>query len=320
MMVRDYAPKKRRNKDVMNKPQILMSWLNAAIRRALSRAMPTWREKFSWGVIAAAILLFAGWYWRYGGPWNIDPQKDAQLANGWVTNCSGPEFSKFSQNRSAGPGPARPVFKINDQLVLAVPENNRPSAGSIESAPRECRTIGDLPKVPYLYFVIQGHWSTGYKLEDVPLEGDRKRFLPDAVTVRIEREFPSTLSVDDQRQIDQSVSKVWHEDIRDPKEIGGLICGKMAEAAPSRTMGGMLCSGHRTPSDPDEIRFDTHSYKITPFLLLQADYRSVHYGGIHIYWQVWTLDVSHGRDIDQAIWNSLAEWNLVSQPAARMEQ
>jgi hypothetical protein len=33
-----------------------MIGLNDVIRRAVSRAMPTWRAKFSWGVIAAAIL------------------------------------------------------------------------------------------------------------------------------------------------------------------------------------------------------------------------------------------------------------------------
>jgi hypothetical protein len=51
---------------------------------------------------------------------------------------------------------------------------------------------------------------------------------------------------------------------------------------------------------------------MTPFYQLEGDYESPHYGGIRIYWNVWTLDVAHGRDIDQAIWNSLAEWNLVA--------
>jgi len=282
--------------------------------RALSRAMPTWREKVSVGVIAVAILLFAGWYWRYGGPGDSDPKKETQLANGWVTNCSGPEFSKFSPNRNAGPDPARPVFRLNDQLMLAVPTKNMPSAGRIDDEPRACRTSADLPNVPYLYFVIQGDWSGVYNPDDVPLSGGKKRFRPDAVTVRIELEPPSTLSADDQREIDRSVSKVWHEDLRDPHEIGGLTCGKMADAVRSLTLGGMLCSGHRSPSDPDEMRFHTHSYTMTPFLLLQADYGSSHYGGIHVYWQVWTLDLAHGRDIDQAIWKSLTEWNLVSEP------
>ena len=54
---------------------------------------------------------------------------------------------------------------------------------------------------------------------------------------------------------------------------------------------------------------------MTPFLLLQANYRSSHYGGIHVYWQVWTSDLAHGRDIDQAIWNSLTDWNLLDAPA-----
>jgi hypothetical protein len=265
----------------VNKPRTVIIRLNDAIRSALSRGLPTWREKASVGVIAVAILLVAGWYWRYGGPRNFDPKKETQLENGWVTNCSGPEFSKFSPNRNVDPGTVRPVFRINDQLVLAVPTKNVPSAGRIEDEPSACRTIADLPEVPYLYFVIQGGWSGVYKPEDVPLSGDRKRFRPDAVTVRIEREPPSTLSVDDQREIDRSVSKFWHEDLRwNPQDFGGLTCGKMADAVPSPNMGAMLCSGHRAPSDPEDIRFDTHSYGITPFLLLQADYRSSHYGGI----------------------------------------
>ena len=124
----------------MNKPRTVIIGLNDAIRSALSRGLPTWREKVSVGVIAVAILLFAGWYWRYGGPGDSDPKKETQLANGWVTNCSGPEFSKFSPNRNAGPGPARPVFRLNDQLVLAVPTKNMPSAGRIDDELRACRT------------------------------------------------------------------------------------------------------------------------------------------------------------------------------------
>jgi hypothetical protein len=39
------------NKDVMNKPRISMLRLNGVIRSALSRGLPTWREKLSVGVI-----------------------------------------------------------------------------------------------------------------------------------------------------------------------------------------------------------------------------------------------------------------------------
>jgi hypothetical protein len=246
--------------------------------------------------------------------------QNSQVENGWVTNCKGTQFDKFTRPRGDGPGPSRPVFKVNDQLVLAVPAVNVPSAGRIENGPQVCRSIADLPSVPYLYFVIQGDWSGVYNPQDIPLENGNRQFQPDAVTVRVEREPPSTLSVDDQRKIDESVHKVWHDDIRDPQEIDGLICGKIEQAAPNSSKGGMLCSGQRSPSDPDEIRFDTHSYRITPFLLLQADYKSSHYGGIHIYWQVWTLGISHGREIDRAIWKSLTEWNLVDESIATVSQ
>jgi hypothetical protein len=89
------------------------------------------------------------------------------LENEWVTNCVGLEFSQFSQDGKVGPGPERPVFKVNDQLVLSIPTKNRPSAGKFDHAPRECRQIGDLPPAPYLYFVIWGNWSAGYRTEEV---------------------------------------------------------------------------------------------------------------------------------------------------------
>jgi hypothetical protein len=298
-----------------------MIWLNEAIRRALSRAIPTWREKFSWGVIAVAILLFAGWYWRYGGPWIIDPRKDGQLANGWVTNCSGPEFSKFSQANGAGPGPARPVFKVNDQLVLAVPKNNWPSAGRIEREPRECRTIGDLPKVPYLYFVIRGNWSGSYNPKDVPLDGGRKQFLPDAVTVRIDRDPSGASTSDEQRKVEQIGDKFRNDHLLDRQEIGGLTCGRYVMPPHPGYQGGLLCWGHRTSSDSDRLSFRTFAHEdVTPFVRIDAVYTSKRYGGILVYWQVWTLDVAHGRDIDQAIWKSLAEWNLLGDPSSVMEQ
>jgi hypothetical protein len=79
-----------------------------------------------------------------------------ELANGWVTNCSGAEFSQFSQSGGSGLGPDRPVFKINDQLVIAVPKINSPSANGIDSAPRACRKRSDLPPVNFLVFTNPG--------------------------------------------------------------------------------------------------------------------------------------------------------------------
>jgi hypothetical protein len=296
----------------MNKPRIVKGRVNNAVRGALSRALPTWREKVSIGVIATAILLFTGWYWRYGGSWKLDSQRDAQVANGWVTNCNGPQFSNFSHDDSAGPGPARPVFRITDQLVLAVPKGNRPSAGRIEREPHECRTLSDLPQVAYLYFVIWGKWSGSYNPKDVPLDGGKKQFLPDAVTVRIERETLGTSSIEDQSRI--ASVKEFYDNLLSKREIGGLTCGRHGIPPDPSRKGGLFCSGHRTPADPDTIAFRTFSYD-TPFVLIDADYPSTHYGGIHVYWSVWTLDVANGPDIDQAVWKSLTDWNLVSESA-----
>jgi len=296
-----------------------MIGLNDVIRRAVSRAMPNWREKFSWGVMAAAILLFAGWYWRYGGPWNIDPKKDAQLANGWVTNCSGPDFKKFAQVGGVGPGPPRPVFKINDQLVLAVPKGNWPSAGRINHEPYKCREISDLPNVPYLYFVIQGNWSGGADRKDAPLDVRDKKVIPDAVTVRVEH-YRTGLSPSDEVAMDQVVSK-YDNKMADKHDVGGLTCGRFVPTPPTNEQGGQLCWVQRTSSDPDDLRMKTAvDEKKSPLVFVDATNTSKRYGGLLVYWQVWTSDLAHARDIDQAIWNSLAEWNLVSEPEVRTGQ
>jgi hypothetical protein len=305
----------------MIKPRILIIRLNDAIRSALSRAMPSWREKISLAVIAVAILLFGGWYWRYGGPWKIDSQKDAQLANGWVMNCSGPEFTKFSKTSNAGSlGTSRPIFRINDQLVLAVPQSARPSAGRIESEPRECRTSSDLPKAPYLYFVIRGNWSGRYDPKDVPLDHGRKRFLPDAVTVRIEQDPSGTSTTDERRKVEQIGDKFRNE-LLDQHEIGGLTCGRDTMPPHPGYKGGLLCWSHRTAWDRDTLRYRTFAYEdVTPFVWIDAHHGSKIYGGILVYWDVWTLDLARARDIDQAIWNTLAEWNLAGDPATQPVQ
>jgi hypothetical protein len=242
--------------------------------------------------------------------------RNPQLENGWVTNCTGPAFSQFSQNSNAGPGPERPVFKINDQLVLAVPKKNWPSAGKLDREPPECRQISDLPLAPYLYFVIWGNWSAGYKPEDVPIVGGKKEFQTDAVTVRIEREIPSKLSVADQQRFDRVRREGLQHDSTERREIGGLTCFVPEGWGP--VWG--YCSGSRTKADPDVTELRYRKDSAIPFVLLLADYPSSRHGGIHVYWQVWTSDVSHVLDIDAAIWKSIEEWDLLNKPAAQAAQ
>lgn len=236
-----------------------------------------------------------------------------ELQWGWVTNCAGPEFSKFG---GPGPGPELPVFRITDQLVVAVPKKNRPNAGSIDQEPRECRQISDLPPADHLEFIVQGDWSAGYDLADVPtVEGGLKEFRPDSVWVRVERQRLSTLSPEDQRKMDQVLRESQQSLYVGTREIGGLTCliSKYQDV-------GMrpYCSGHRSPGDSDvtkvTLKLDTPN---THFILIQADYSSLRYGGIHVYWQTWTSEASHWREIEAAIFKSLADWNLVNTTKAQ---
>jgi hypothetical protein len=214
-----------------------------------------------------------------------------------------------------GPGPERPTFKINDELVLAVPQKNWPSAGKFDRAPPECRKISDLPLAPYLYFVISGNWSADYKPGDIPIVGGKRDFEPDIVTVRIEREVPSKISVQEQQRLDQERWEGLQYDSTERREIGGLTCFVPKGWGP--TWG--FCFGRRTSLDPELTALRYRRDSAIPFVLMLADYRSSRHRGIHVYWQGWVSDVSRALDIDAAIWKSIEDWNLLSKPAAQAE-
>lgn len=238
-----------------------------------------------------------------------DAPQSPQLANGWITNCAGPDFDRFSSG--PGTGPDRPVFKIRDQLVLAVPKQNWPSTISIDAPPRECRKLSDLTAVPFLYFVISGKWSQGYKPEDVLTVNGTPQFQPDVVTVRIEPSTQKIQSAKDKETLHEEQRK-WNEEFTSgTREFGGVTCYTPKPPNPFSD-----CSGKREPSDPDIVDLRYRDYAATPFVLVQAQYTTTRYGGIDVYWQAWILDVSHALDIDATIWKSIENWNLESTAKA----
>jgi hypothetical protein len=228
-----------------------------------------------------------------------------QLGWGWVTNCAGPEFSKFG---GSGPGPQRPVFRITDQLVPAVPKNYRPYGTAIDREPRECRTINDLPRSNFLGFVFAGNWSAGYKREDVPSLPDlaAKDVRPDLVTVRIDRESPITRSAEEQQKIDEMLREAHARDLQGgAREVAGLTC--VVPKIPYYPW--FFCSGPRSVgSELVKLQFKQEN---SSFVLILADYSSSRYGGTRIYWKTVISDISHWRDIDQEMWRLLADWNLL---------
>jgi len=237
--------------------------------------------------------------------------QSAQLKNGWVTNCAGPVFNRFSHYSNAGPGPERPVFRVTDELVLAVPKANSPSAASIDSEPPKCRAISDLTPVPYLYFVISGNWSAGYKPEDIPIVAGNKQFQPDLAIVRIEGEMPERRSAEDLRELDRLQREALQQQSTGTREIGGLTC-----LVPKPGVDWFICSGNRSASATELTRLRYRDYSATPFILVLSEYTSARYG-IRVYWKAWISDVSHALDVDRAIWNSIEEWSLLNKPAAQ---
>jgi hypothetical protein len=229
---------------------------------------------------------------------DLDPW-DPKLQRGWVTNCVGPEFGKFAQNGHAGPGPERPVFKINDQLVLAVPKENSPRSVSIDHEPRTCTKVSDLPTVPYVYFYFQGNWSTGYHTNQHPLGPGMGTSTgqPDTVIVRIEQK--EKLSDEQRQEIEESRRKALQEQTKDMYQVSGLTCLR----------GG--CSAARTgDSDIVSLKYQELSGSL---VAIYAGYNSRRYGGSQLWWQTVTSDLAHWRDIDDEVWRLIDDWNLLNK-------
>ena len=230
--------------------------------------------------------------------WCGSKPRNPQWQRGWVTNCVGAEFSKFALNGAAGPGPERPVFKFNHQLVLAVPKKYWPNAGSLGHETRTCTKLRDLPTAAYLYFYLQGNWSSGYNPSDVPtIDGSAgaRHVRLDMVTVRIDHRPPQPkLSAEERKQSEQMSREVQQEFNAEAHEIAGLKCAGW-------------CSG---PKGSDTVTLN-YWQRSAAIVEIQAHYNSVRYGGVSVWWKSFTSDISHWRDIDDEVWKLVAQWNLL---------
>jgi len=188
------------------------------------------------------------------------------------------------------------------------PKDFSPRSSRIDLEPRECRQISDLHAVGHVEFIIRGDWSSEHNVVDISnVSGNLKSFRPDRVWVRIEPERPSQLSPAEQEQFNEARGKALQRESVGTREIGGLTCFVSNYAGVKH-----FCSGHRSPTDLDTTTVTLKFDASTSFVLIQADYPSLRYGCVHIYWQAWTSDASHWRDIEEAIWNHVADWNLLN--------
>jgi hypothetical protein len=108
-----------------------------------------------------------------------------------------------------------------------------------------------------------------------------------------------------------------HDPTEKKFEIDGLRC-----SVPKwMTSGAYFCRAPGAAADPDAdpevLTLKYFPNSAAPFILIQANYRSPRYGKTHLYWQVWTSNISHALEIDGAIWKTLSEWNLLPTPEAQ---
>lgn len=238
-------------------------------------------------------------------------QEERKLKAGWVTNCVGPEFSRFAQNGAAGPGPARPVFRVNDHLVLAIPGEYGPWSGKIDHEPSTCRKISDLPWLGFIGFQFQGGWSAGYNPKDVPwVDGaDPKHVYPDHVVVLVSSQ-PALPKLSDQesraaREKYLETERTLDAQAREIREIAGLRC-----RFPKLGLATYCTNGE--PGNPDSLQLNVWPRNAS-FFEIKAYYFSSKYGGMSVSWQTLTSDVSHWRDIEATMWRLIADWNLLDR-------
>jgi hypothetical protein len=148
----------------------------------------------------------------------------------------------------------------------------------------------------------------------MPFIAGNNGLQPGVVTVFIQRQPPSKSSEAEQQQLEQAWQGALKQGSTGTREIGGLTC-----FVPKPGWEWSFCSGKQTTSDSDVTSYRYRRYGATPFALLIADNESSRYGGIYVHWTVLTVDVSHALDIDRAVWNSLADWNLVTEPENKTE-
>ncbi len=223
--------------------------------------------------------------------------RNPQWQRGW-TNCAGPEFTQFALNGDIGPGPELPVFRINHQLVIAVPKKYGPNAGSLGHEPRRCTKLSDLPTASYLYVSLQGNWSSGYNPNDVPTAdgtAQAPHVQPDRVIVRIERPPPQPRwSAEERKQWEQIVQQEQQKLNARAGEIAGLKCAEW-------------CVG---PTGVDTVQL-RYWQRGPSFVEIHASYTSSRYGGLLVWWHTYTSDISHWRGIDDEVWRLVAQWNLL---------
>lgn len=225
--------------------------------------------------------------------------------HGWITNCVGPEFDRAGKGSQAVIETTRPVFKITDELVLAVPVENSPSASELANPPKVCNRLTDVPPINYLTFVIRGNWSRGYSSEDLRMGQRDPQFVPDVVAVRLEAETARPISADEELQfkaLEKSADEVLYSGTT---SLNGMEC-KIPKYG-----GGGYCTGSH--HDPD-LQVFYNEYSSTPFVFVNANYRTAQFNGVRVYFQLWTLHPESIPDVDAAIWEYLNQWRLFHEP------
>jgi len=103
-----------------------------------------------------------------------------------------------------------------------------PNSGSLGHEPRTCTKLRDLLTAAYLYFYLQGNWSSGYNPSDVPtVDGSANAppVRPDMVVVRIEREPPQPKwSAEECKQWQQIDREAQQRFDAGAHEVAGLKC------------------------------------------------------------------------------------------------
>lgn len=204
------------------------------------------------------------------------------------------------------------LFKLKDNLVLAIPPQYQKFWLQKDQVVRAPAQAGQIPKVAAASFVFflpnfSGYTPSNYlndfdedEVEVVELEAaDPRQTEPDAPGF-----YPPNML---KHLLDAHLLR--SDDYRDQY---GLRCYRQHVASNLEFLGRITCYGRRDEVDKEDIMFFADTGPRSPALRfphMQAEYFTRRYGGLRIVWRTNVKNLPRWHDIDAQIWKFIDAWN-----------
>lgn len=223
----------------------------------------------------------------------------------------GTELDKSSDYHRYWPQGRPALFKLKDNLILAIPPQYQQFWYQRDKVVRAPAAPSAIPQVPLIGFDFFMPGFSGYTPENYRRDFDENK----VDVVELEPADLAQTAPDTPGEYPPNMLKRALGSILDPnnyKDIYGLRCYRwLSWIAGGRDR--MTCYGRRDDSTGEDIMFYANTPPYEPgtrFPLMQAEYFSKRYGGLRIVWRTHVTNLPRWRDIDTQIWKFIDSWNI----------